>query len=177
MTKPTPRELNTIIAALRYYQGMLTDGVPPEGERLNAIHDIASNGQPPLSPEDVDDFIERLDMRPESGPKRYLVPAFLLVEADDADHATEVAGEIASDVNSTLRQAADNDNHLLLDEEAANIEVEGDPSGEFPHATPAIQACLALVAAYDAGKETESVDWSDVDSAFTLALKAIGRTS
>lgn len=175
MTKPTSRELNTIIAALRYYQGKLTDGVPPEGERLTMIHDIASNGQPPLSPEDIDDFIERLNVQPETGPKRFLVPAFLLVEADDADHATEVAGEIASDVNSTLRAAADNDNHLLLDEEAANV--EGDPSGEFPHTTPAVQACLALIAAYDAGKETESVDWSDVDTAFTLALRAIGRTS
>ena len=100
-------------------------------------------------------------------PKRFLVPAFFLVEADDADHATEVAGDIASDVNSTLRAAADNDNHLLLDEEATNVEVEGDPSGEFPHTTPAVQACLAMVTAYDAGKETESVDWSDVDAAFT----------
>lgn len=107
-------------------------------------------------------------------PKRFLVPAFLLVEADDADHATEVACVIASDVNSTIR--ADG-NHLFFDEGATNVEVEFDPSGEFPHTTPAAQACIALITAYDAGLESSSVDWSDIDGAHALACRAIGRKS
>lgn len=170
MTKPTSRELNTIIAALRYYQGKLSDGVAPEGDRLTMIHDIASDGQPPLSPEDIDDFIERLNVRPENGPRRFLVPAFFIVQATDIDHATKVAGEIASDVNSTLRAAADNDCHLLLDEEAMNVEVADDPSGELPHTTPASQACIALTTAYAAGEESSSVD-----SAYELAKRAVER--
>jgi hypothetical protein len=40
--------------------------------------------------------------------------------------------------------------------------------------TPAA-ACALLIAAYEAAKASHSIDWSDMDDAYTAACRALGR--
>jgi len=59
------RELNTIIAALRYYQEFLVSGRQPNDDQMRMVADIAGDGEmkgnEPLSPEDIDDLCERIN--------------------------------------------------------------------------------------------------------------------
>ncbi len=40
---------------------------------------------------------------------------------------------------------------------------------------PAAVACALLVAAYEVAKASQSIDWSDLDDAYTAACRALGR--
>lgn len=53
--------INTVLAALRFYQVYLQNGRLPEGEQLKAIFDIAGDGADFASPEDIDDLCEALN--------------------------------------------------------------------------------------------------------------------
>lgn len=55
--KLSPRELATVLAALRYWQEELEpDGIPP-------IMDYFTDGTEPLSIEDIDELCERLNCK------------------------------------------------------------------------------------------------------------------
>jgi len=61
------RELATILAALREWQGILAGNEPAEEE----VDAIASDGGRflPLTPEEIDDLCERLNVTPQEGRK------------------------------------------------------------------------------------------------------------
>lgn len=111
---------------------------------------------------------------------RYIIPAFFVCHYDTKEEAEEAAAKISGDVNQLLRIAADNDDHLLLDEERETLEVPGrNMDCELPHTcgneSKAVDACVKLCQAYDDGKESEHIEWDSVDEAYRAACDALGR--
>lgn len=76
---------------------------------------------------------------------RYIIPAFFVCHYDTKEEAEQAAGKICCDVNQLLRIAADNDDHILLDEERPIIEVPGaEIDCELPHTAgpKSVWACV-----------------------------------
>jgi hypothetical protein len=107
------------------------------------------------------------------------------VTAPDAEAAKKTAEE-AFDAGTLWDNTADMP--LLYDDfeevdlghvlafEAQEVEDFPEPAAcvrEIIQRDKAFAACKALIAAYQRGEESESIDWEDVDQAYQLALKAM----
>jgi hypothetical protein len=107
------------------------------------------------------------------------------VTAPDAEAAKKTAEE-AFDAGTIWDNTADMP--LLYDDfeevdlghvlsfEAQEVEEFPEPAAcvrEIIQRDKAFAACKALIAAYQRGEESESIDWEDVDQAYQLALKAM----
>lgn len=152
----TQGQINTILAALRYWQVLQETSIPAHGDRLDAIIELAGEGMEMATSEDIDDLCEAINEGPAGATSGSVV------EVHHGDDYSELT--IVKSGTVLMAQYLDDEDRAAVDHVARLTNAAGEEGcADDPDPWPHIGTLARMTIPADGVEDEEKADRALID--------------